>query len=372
MEDLASLRQTVTHLFDAVKHGKQAQELELKARSMEQSIETSQNRLDNYEEELSEKLSSINEDQDESIRDFSGKVAEFLRTAKGQASAKMQKTAKVEIDRELATASSERDKALKSLEAYLATSPLPIVDSSISIRLIEGTYNAVANYESEGGLKYTFGLGSKNSKSFHHDFSLAQLGHELKVPVRFSRALLKGRVPGFERLDQYVLAEAELSGGKLRAGFVKVGDDAKIKVVTSGFEKQDFISVEYTDQLGTVNITNDFSLMAHIDLDGLKGAMAQTAGEMTELSSVKVALLRLELEGEDLIDSLDCYKILEMVMNLLGPKYRSVLEKLPDAQSSEKEGEELSLPFVRQRLRVLGEFAKPVSQLLGVKERTHA
>ncbi len=369
MEDQASLRQTITHLFDAVRHGKHAQELEEGSRSVEGELEADISKLESHTEALANLLSTMKEDDEEAIQELSKQVGDFLSAAKEQARSKLERRAKRELDEKASAAAGERDKALKSLEAYLASSPLPTVDSSIMIRLVEGTYTAQVNYECEGGIKYGFGLASQNSRLFAHELMLSQLGPELRIPVRFSRTFLKGRVPGFERLDQYVLADVEYSNGKIRSNFQRVGNSARIKVVLSGFEKQDFVGLEYTDQAGTVNVMNDLSLVAHADLAAIKSVMSELAKELSDLSSKKVSLLRLSLDGVDLLESLECYRVLERVMSVLGPKYRSLLQQMPEDQPLGKSGDELSLLFVRERLRMLGDFSKPVAQLLGIKDR---
>jgi hypothetical protein len=368
MEDHASLRQTLTHLFDAVRHGRNFRDLADSAKAIENRLQDQLTRLEVNSGELYSLLASMKRDPEEPIRLLGQQVEAFLQTAKQQARSKLENAASGELRQARASMSSEKDKAVKSLEAYLATSPLPLTDSTTALRFDDKTYVAQADFECEGGLTYEFGLATQNSKYFHGEFMLSQFGSELKVPVRFGRTLLKGRVPGFERLDQYLLTNAELSNGKLRASFQKMGGDATFKVVMSGFGKDDFCGIEYVDPGGTVNIMTDLSLMVHVDIDSLKAAMSRLASELNAVAGMKVTLLRSSLDGEDLLETLDCYKLLEMVMRVLGPKYRTLLEKLPEKQISGKSGEELSLMFVKERLRLLGDFSKPVSQLLGVKD----
>ncbi len=368
MEDQASLRQTVTHLFDAVKHGKQAQELEEAARHIEGNLEMELSKLESRTEELNNILSTMKEDSQDALKSLSRQLTEFLAVAKEQSRSRLVKEAKEELENNLAAAAGERDKALKSLEAYFASNPLPATDSAVTVRLVEGTYIAQAKYDCEGGVGYEFGLAVQNSRLFTQEFSPSRLGRELRVPVRFSRTFLKGRVPGFERLDQYTLSDAELSNGKFRASFQRQGDGAKIKVVTSGFGADDFMGLEYSDQSGAVNIMNDLSLVAHLDMPSLKSAMADIADEINEITDKKVTLLKLTIEDEDLLETLNCYKVLERVMSVLGPNYKSLLEHMPESQPIGAGSEELSVVFVRERLRVLGDLAKPISQLLGIKD----
>ncbi|MDA4121329.1 MAG: hypothetical protein OK404_02855 [Thaumarchaeota archaeon] len=366
MEAAASLRQTVTHLFDAVRFSKHAKETEEAARKAESDLEVELSKLESHTEEITNLLTSMKTGSDEAIKELARQIGEFLETAKAQAREKLERKTRDEAEDYKGTAATERDKALKSLEAYLAVDPLPIVELIVQARLTEGVYEARSRYECEGGIKYDFRLAAQNSKLFHQELMLSQLGHEIKVPVRFSRAVLKkGRVPGFERLDQYVLTNAETSGGKIRATFHKPGNEANLKVVTSGSKPEDFIGLEYSDHTEAVNVTNDPSLGAYIDLEVVRKAMGDLVGELVELSKKKVALLRLAFDGEESLENVNCESILDLVLRVHGPSYRGLVKELSDG--SQKHGTDLSIGFIQERLKVLGDLSGPVSTALGLQ-----
>ncbi|MDE1852169.1 MAG: hypothetical protein KGI38_00270 [Thaumarchaeota archaeon] len=364
----ASLKQTVTHLFDAVRSADHAKELDELTRNVEGDLETALNKLEAQTEELSNLLASMKVEQESVLRELSLQVQGFLSTAKEQAKSKLQKRAKQQLEDYRNAASSERDKALKSLEAYFASDPLPIVESVVQVKLSDGVYEAKSKNECEGNIQYDFRLASQNSRFFHQPFILSQIGYELRVPVRFSRALLsKTRVPGFERLDQYVLADAEASGGKLRANFDKSGNGAKIKVVTSGSQEDGFVGLEYSDQIQAVNVMNDPSLVAFVDIASLRRAAGELVAELSDLSKRKVGLLSLTLDGEQSLDSLKCREILDKVLHIMGPVYRVLVKRIGSGLPADDTGEELSLEFVKGRLKLLGnELSAPVSQSLGL------
>ena len=368
MQAAASLKQTITHLFDAVRFADHARELQESARGVEGDLETVLNKLEAQTEELTNLLAAMKVEKEDVLRELSLQLDGFLGTAKEQAVMKLQKKAKQQLEEYRASGSSERDKALKSLETYLASDPLPIVENVVQVRLTEDIYEAKSKYECEGGMRYDFGLAAQNSHIFHHPFSLSELGYELKIPVRFSRALLsKSRVPGFERLDQYVLADAEASGGRLRANFEKSGTGARIKVVTSGSQEGGFVGLEYTDQTQAVNVMNDPSLVAFVDLETIKKAASELAGELMDLSKKKVALLRLSTNGEETLEILSCHRVLERVISVMGPSYKAVIKRIAAGSPPDDSGEELSLEFVRGRTRALGgELSRSVSQALGL------
>ena len=189
----------------------------------------------------------------------------------------------------------------------------------------------------------------------------------MRVPVRFSRALLsKTRTPGFERLDQYVLADAEASGGRLRANFEKPGNGAKLKVVTSGSEEGGFVSLEYTDQIQAVNVMNDPSLVAFVDLEAIKKAAGELVAELNDLAKRKVALLRLAVNGEQSLESINCREVLQKVMGVMGSRYRAVVRKVSTGVPLEG-GEELEMDYLKGRLKLLGgDLSSSISQGLGL------
>ena len=364
MEDLGSLKQTITHLFDAVRYSAHAKELEEAARGIEGKLEEDLNRLENHTEELSNLLTTMKEHEEAPVKDMSEQVMKFLAAAKDQAKTKLERRSKQESEQYRENASTERDKAVKSLENYLASDPLPILDNAVSIRLVDGSYTAHSRYETEGEMKYEFVLAAQNSALFHQELTLSQLGHELRVPVRIARTLLKGRVPGFEKLDQYVLADAEASGGKIRATFSKLGSGSRIKVVTSG--NDGFVGLEYSDRTQTVNVMSDPSLSGQVDLEAIRAAMSELANHLEELANKRVSLTRLTIEGLDVLKGLECYAIMQRVFQVLGPKYRAVVKTLPEAMPYNEMNGGLGLKFVRERLKLLGDLSKPVSQSLGL------
>lgn len=368
MEASASLKQTVTHLFDAVRFADHAKGQEESARNVESSLEAALNRLETQTEDLSALLASMKSEQESVLKDLSQQLQGFLETAKEQAKGKLQKKAKEQADEYRSSSMSERDKALKSLEAYLASDPLPVVEQVVRAKATEGVYEAEAKYECEGGMRYSFRLAAQNSKLFHQPLTLSQLGYELKVPVRFSKALLgKSRVPGFERLDQYILADAETTGGRLRASFVKEGDGSKMKVITSGNQKEGFVGLEYSDQAREVNVMNDPSLVAFVDVEGIKKAVEEVVKELVDLSTKKVALLRLSLNGDQPMGSIDCDQVLSLVLGVMGPAYRELVKKMAPGDAMSGNNDELTLDFVTKRLKILElGVANTASQALGM------
>lgn len=325
------------------------------------------NKLEAQADEVSNVLAAMKVEKESVLRELAQQVDGFLSTAKEQAKSRLQKGAKQQLEDFRRSVSSEKDKALKSLEAYFAADPLPVIENVVRVRLSDGVYEAESSYECEGGIKYDFRLAAQNSRLFHQPFVFSQLGYELRVPVRFSRALLsKTRTPGYERLDQYVLSDAETSGGRLRANFEKPGNGAKMKIVTSGTHEDGFVGLEYTDQVQAVNVMNDPSLMAFVNIEAIKKAAAELVAELSDLAKRKVALLKLSANGEQSLETVNCREILQKVMGVMGSRYRATVRKLVSGIPLEN-GEELDMDHLKGRVRVLGgDLSKSVSQALGL------
>ena len=368
MDAGASLRQTVTHLFDAVRFADHANELEEAARKVEGDLETALNKTEALSEDLYNVLTSMKADHDPVLKGLSQQVQDFLSTAKDQAKTKLQKRAKEELAEYRDSALAEKDKALKSLEAFFASDPLPVVEEVTQAKLVEDIYEARSRCECEGRIRYEFGLAAQNSRLFHQPCRLSDYGYELKVPVRFSRGLLsKTRVAGFERLDQYVLEEAESSGGKLRAAFGKGENEAQIRLVTSGDQPDSFIGIDYSDKVLGVNVMNDQSLVAFVDTVAIRKAAADVASELSELAKKRVSLLRLSVDGEASVDGLRSRKVLDNVLEVMGPAYRSLVKAMMAETSTGRADDELTLEFLMARLKILGdELSAAVSRTLGI------
>lgn len=366
MEPAASLRQTVTHLFDAVRYSNHAREVEESIAAAERELELELNKLDSKAEEITNVTSSMKDEPEGPLRDLSLQLEGFLETAKGQAKEKLERKAHETVEDRKNIVASERDKALKSLEAYLATDPVPMVERAVHVSLVEGIYEARSSQECEGGMKYEFVLAAQNSKIFHQELALSSLGYQLRVPVRFAKTVLKGRVPGFERLDQYVLSDAEQTGGKLHALFTKPGNGSEIKLVTSGEDDNAFVGIEYSDKAQSVNVMNDASLSGYVDLKAIKSAVRVLVRELDELASRKVSLVRLSKDSDDLLESLDCNSLVQTVLDVLGPSYRELVKKLPETPPPGDGSGGLGLRFIRDRVKVLGTLSKAVSQSLGL------
>jgi hypothetical protein len=112
---------------------------------------------------------------------------------------------------------------------------------------------------------------------------------------------------------------------------------------------------------------NDPSLSPHVELDTLKKAMGDLVTELTDLAKKKVALLRLSLNGNDLLKDLDFYRLLQLVLSVRGSDYRAILKGVSDRKAGPGEGAPLNIGFINERLKILGDRSPFVSEALGLE-----
>ena len=358
-----SLRQVVTNLFDAVRFSDQLHEAEGKAKSLQDEFDSRSLRLDTFVESVVDSSELLTKQVPEDYaKIMANQVNEFVRAAADQAKAKGGAKTTGEISEVGSEAVSSRTKALKSLEAYLGSNPLPVVDRLVSVKLVDGRYQAQATYNCKGNVVYRFNLGTQSSKMFGFEFKLSKLRRKLNVPVGLSRTWIrKEKTPHYEKLEQYSLKNAEASSQHLIAEFVEEESGTAIRISGASQEGGGFTSVEFIDGAEVVNVTTDAGLNKFLDSAAVTAVVNSIWAELIQVEVSKVALTELTVGGRDILESMDCESLLKTVLKIMGQTYKGILERSPENQFEGTEVE-VSLSFIRERLSLLGESASQLVQ----------
>ncbi len=262
---------------------------------------------------------------DEDSGNISRKINEFaalaIQQAKDHIKAKLEETLK---DME-AESRSEEMKARRSLEVYLAATPLPVTDEEISLELSDSSYSANDEYTCPGEIEYEFLLNTPRSPYFRSEFRFSSVRKGLKLPVRLGKTWLrKEPVPDFEKLDDYALANARASKNHLDATFVNTETSSTVGIVFSRSGSDSFMTIEYSDDKGKVDVTGEVALSKHLDLLVLKGATGRLLDAILDLRKDKLQLSRLEAAGEDVLETLDCLGFMQGVVVVLARSKESM------------------------------------------------
>ena len=171
---------------------------------------------------------------------------------------------------------SEKTKTYKSIESFLSTSPIPVLEAVIRQKFSDGVYSARCNYRCANDIRYEFSLDTKKSSIFAQEFKISSLGYEVKLPISLGKSWLKKRpIPEYERLDQYVLSESEATEGHLIANFAHPERESQVRVVYSKQKgpSSPLLEINYKDREKNVHIIHEPGLNRFLKTESALKAM---------------------------------------------------------------------------------------------------
>lgn len=348
-----------TELVDAVRFSRNWQESVQEQNDARARAEEQLRELDDLEARISAAFETLHVDA-EDLEKLSGKVVEFTALAVQQTKDGVNARLTASLEDASSESNSAALKAKRSLEAYLAVTPLPVVDEEFFLELTDGSYSATAEYKCAGEIEYDFLLNTANSRLFRSALMFSEVRKGMKLPVRLGKAWLrKEPVPDFERLDVYTLSKARASKNHLTATLTNRETNSTVNLVFSRSGSESFVTVEYIDENGPVDVTGEPALNKHVDLPVMKSSAGALVDAIVDLRKEKLQLNRLESAGEDILASLDCTGFMMQVVRTLAQSKESM-----DAIRK------IDPKFALERLRALGPEASKVSEALGLASRT--
>jgi hypothetical protein len=368
-KEIQSLREVLTNLVDAVRYAQHANETEAKKRKVEEDAAAQIQKIDGFVVRLSTELDDlVSELGSGNVEGLTGKVSKFVQVAMEQTKFSISHEAERKAEELSAAASLERTRALKSLEAFLASTPLPVIESVVSVKLVDSVYVSKCRYHCEGNIDYEFSLGTQNSRLFQQQFRLAELTGQLKVPVRLGKTWSRREpIPHFERLDRYILTSAELTDRNLMIELEAPDGGSRFRIVHSKGTTQDFSSIEFSEERGTVNVLEDPGLNIHVDFKAIKSTIDEISAELASLEKNRITLARLLADGDDVLEELAVFRFLQNVLETMQPTYRTIIGRISAGEALGSPEALLDLRMVKQRVKLLGQDGKAVSDLLGVR-----
>jgi hypothetical protein len=286
-------------------------------------------------------------------------INEFADAAIRQQTEKLNSKLREWIKESSAASDAERLKAVRGLESYLATTPLPVMDEEVVLELSNSSYTTSVEYKCSGKIEYVFQLNTANSPLFRSEFTPSAVHKGIKLPVRLGKAWLrKEAVPDFEKLDAYVLSTARASKNHLVAKFANPDTGSSVGIVFSRSGKDSFVTAEYTDGKGKVDVTGEPALSKHLDLDSLKAAMNQLLDAISQLKKEKLKLDHLEVQGKDVLASLDCLGFMQQATAVIVQSNEAIEDiRRHDAK------------VAKDRLKLIGPSGAAIFDALGIPAR---
>jgi hypothetical protein len=364
-DTVKTVKQLMFNLVDAVVYSKNSKELTQEAEERAKIFEKKTKKLDALIKELDETLRSYSkgEDLDDEFRELISKIEEFADTAALQTKRVLEQKFEKQKEELKEEAEAYRIKALKSIETFLSSDPLPILDKRVTLKAVGGAYEARVRYTCAEKIEYEFLLDTKNVDLFQNPLEFSKFEKGLKIAVRLGKTWLKSElVPGYEKLDQYVLSSAEVSKTNTVATFIHEQSEKKFTFVYSKSETQSFIEVKYEDSQGSVDVNADPQLNKYLETEPLKYALENLTLALLELERHKMRLTKLVQDENDLLSSLDFFELL-----LTSSKIASQnLKKVPGATLFTEFSKEEIVQFV-ERLKLLGREGLQIASLFGIE-----
>ncbi len=306
-----------TELVDAVRYSENwAESLENQSKARK-SIESQVEALDKLVSRVSGSFDGLGLEQEYGTN-LSKIINEFVLAAVNQTRQKLASRLKTALEESSGELNSEKLKTIKSLEAYLSVTPLPVLEEEVSLELSEGSYAASVLYKCPEEIEYEFMLNTANSSLFRSQFNLAAFKKGARIPVRLAKTWLKKEpVPDYEKLEGYTLSKAQASRNHMAATFAKDETGSAITVVYSKSNEESFVTVEYSDSSGKMDVTGEPALNKHLDIAFLRESMNRLIEAVSELDRDKLRLVRLEYGGVDVLATMKCLGFMQQVTKVI-------------------------------------------------------
>lgn len=319
------------------------------------------------------------------------KISEFSTAALEQFKSRISAAANKKLTDIQNSITTEKTKFLKDAEAYLATLTQPTIQNKIIVRWLDGSYEARASYsvstkfspssvqQKRGILKpkefstpvvetlsldYQFLLRADDIDLFRKTLYFSDFEKGMKIPVRHAVSwITKEAVVDSERIDRYFLSSAELSGNSLISEFADKDKESKFKLIYHTGDAENFLTVEYTDGAGSVDLSSQPALNQNLDSDKLKGIMKQIYTATAELVNHRSRLVSLSVNSDDILSTSNAPLFMSTMIRFLSSFYGSALAEAISDQA-EQGGGKVPAEFVKSRLQLLGDASSQINEML--------
>jgi len=363
-----ALKQSFTSLIDAMRFAYHKEQLENKIAEIDSRSKRGSDDLENLNSKIESLVKSLSDEIPQDLLDeLSTQISGFSHLAIEQSKAKVEQKNQGQLAEFRSQLDSEVTKTRQSIEAFIATSPFMILDKVLSIKLIDGAYEAKGTYRCADDIQYEFSYDTKNSRVFSKEFRLSTFEKDFRVPISLGKTWLRrDQVPDYERIDQYALVSAESSETNLIVVFKHQEKESRLRVVFSKHDSHSSLSIVYSDSQKTVDITATPSLNRFLDTEPLEKTIERLWLSIIDLENYKADVTKLVSEEVNVIDNkLDCFEFFAKSWRIIAPRIIQEMKNAGDVQNSTDE--RLTVPFALERIGLLGENADPILEILDLK-----
>ena len=368
LQNSRALKQSFSSLTDSMRFAYHKEQLESKIGEMEAKSRKGLGDLDDLNVKIESLVMSLaSEISPDTLTELSNQISGFSHLAIEQTKAKVDQKNQTDLSDFRTQLDSESTKTRHSIEAFIATNPFMILDKVLSVKLVDGAYEARGSYRCADEIQYEFSYDTKKSRVFSKEFRLSTFEKDFRIPISLGKTWLRrDQVPDYERIDQYALVSAESSETNLIVIFKHLEKESRLRVVFSKHDSHASLSIVYSDSQRTVDITSTPSLNRFLESDPLEKTMERLWLAIIDLENYKAAVTKLVSEETDVLDEkLDCFEFFAKAWRITAP--RIILEMKSAGDSQNASDERLTVPYALERIGLLGENADPILEILELK-----
>ncbi|MHB1492136.1 MAG: hypothetical protein ACYCR7_00565 [Thermoplasmataceae archaeon] len=258
--------------------------------------------------------------------------------------------------------------ANKSMQAYLSSDPLDILDYSIGIKWVNGAYEGIARYSCQNGIEYDFTLNIRDFELLKESLKFSTLEKGLKIPVRSASTWI-GKEPqlDYEKLDRYSLVSTTINKGNLFVVFQDFEKSSSFTFVMSRGTENSFLSVEYKDENGSLDITGQPAMNNMLEIERIEDPLDRIYGTLLELEQNRLKLTKLSVNGNDILIGPSYLDFGRIIFGLMKENFKEYISTLSEKNSDLTVNNGFSKSYVRDRLRVLGQLGNDMLVELGLR-----
>ncbi len=360
-----SVKQSFLSLVDAMMYLKRSKELEQRIGEAKDLLDKRLIALEALKVDISDEISKLGELLGEArMNDLSRQVSGFSAAAVDQLKQKLNQETQRQLSLFLSDSNTEKTKTVKSLEAFLSTTPIPIVDRSVIVMLQDATYFSKARFRCQDDIEYEFLLDTKLSPLFKSRFKPGQLDRALKVPVGLGKSWLKkDPVPDFRSLEQFLLKSAEATETSLVVECSSEDTEEQLRMVYTRHGPRVSFSLIFSHGEMEVDITSEPGLNAHLDSDKFIRLMERIWLSVNELERRKIALTKLVSDNNSVLENLDCDEFFLRSWRAISVTLREIMKSSGGQYADD---ETLDKKTIMEKLKALGQEKSHIADLLDV------
>jgi hypothetical protein len=370
------LTQAFSSLVDSMKYALRVDELNGKVRETKLLLEKRSKVLDDLEGSISnlvgEKEGELGKEHTEEL---SSEISTFSSAALSQVKRKIESELKENIEEYNISISSERLKMVKSVESFLLTSPLPILDNVTYLTLRDGAYSLRTRYRCERDIEYEFMLDAKVYRQFRKELRVESLQNGLKVPVGLGKAWLKkDPSPEFQGIDDFVLESAEATEGSLIATWAEPSSKAKLTFVFSKRPDSSSLTLKYFDGSSEIELTSEPTLSKYLNTQALSSVAARLLILMEDIERHKTSLTRLVCGDKSLLETGDFQEFFDRSWKMIGPRVAALIRAPSENQpvTNSPQMETLDERMALEKIKQLRDHGQVVARVIGLElEQAH-